>query len=295
MSLDKSKSTLKNLIAGGTAGAIEACIMYPTEYVKTQLQLDAIKRVKSGSSQAYSGIIDCAVKTVRSHGILGLYRGLSSLVVGSIPKASLRFAAFHRLSNKLKDSNGNLSSHKAMLAGLGAGAIEAIGAVTPMETIKTQLISDQNSAKPKYRGLMHGVSCMIKENGIAGIYRGVVPTTLKQSCNQAVRFSVYTRLKDLLTVDKKDITFWQSLILGSIAGFTSVYATMPFDVVKTQMQGFRYKSSLDCAKFVYGSSGISAFWKGTVPRLGRCMCSSSIIFASYEEVMKIMLKCWPEE
>ena len=31
---------LKGVIAGGITGGIEICITYPTEYVKTQLQLD---------------------------------------------------------------------------------------------------------------------------------------------------------------------------------------------------------------------------------------------------------------
>ena len=31
---------LKGIIAGGITGGIEICITYPTEYVKTQLQLD---------------------------------------------------------------------------------------------------------------------------------------------------------------------------------------------------------------------------------------------------------------
>ena len=31
---------IKGIIAGGITGGIEICITYPTEYVKTQLQLD---------------------------------------------------------------------------------------------------------------------------------------------------------------------------------------------------------------------------------------------------------------
>jgi solute carrier family 25 citrate transporter 1 len=38
----------------------------------------------------YTGPIDCAKKTVKGHGFFGLYRGLSSLLYGSIPKASVR-------------------------------------------------------------------------------------------------------------------------------------------------------------------------------------------------------------
>lgn len=74
------------IFLGGITGGIEICITYPTEYVKTQLQLDE----KSGASKQYSGIGDCVKKTVRNHGFFGLYRGLSVLLYGSIPKSAVR-------------------------------------------------------------------------------------------------------------------------------------------------------------------------------------------------------------
>lgn len=76
------------IILGGITGGIEICITYPTEYVKTQLQLDE-KTSRAGGKQ-YNGIVDCVKKTVRSHGVLGLYRGLSVLLYGSIPKSAVR-------------------------------------------------------------------------------------------------------------------------------------------------------------------------------------------------------------
>ena len=60
-------------------------ITFPTEYVKTQLQLD-----EKAAVPKYKGPINCALVTVKEHGFFGLYRGLSSLLYGSIPKASVR-------------------------------------------------------------------------------------------------------------------------------------------------------------------------------------------------------------
>lgn len=50
-----SNTFVKGIVAGGITGGIEICITYPTEYVKTQLQLDE----KAGK---YKGILDCAKK-----------------------------------------------------------------------------------------------------------------------------------------------------------------------------------------------------------------------------------------
>jgi len=79
---------------GGITGGIEICITYPTEYVKTQLQLDE----KAGTAaKQYSGIMDCVKKTVQRHGVFGLYRGLSVLLYGSIPKSAVRYKLFIKL------------------------------------------------------------------------------------------------------------------------------------------------------------------------------------------------------
>ena len=72
-------------VPGGIAGGLEIMMTFPTEYVKTQLQLD-----EKAAKPKYTGPINCVKVTVKGHGVRGLYRGLSSLLYGSIPKASVR-------------------------------------------------------------------------------------------------------------------------------------------------------------------------------------------------------------
>lgn len=43
-----------------------------------------------GGAKKYNGIADCVKKTVKSNGVFGLYRGLSVLLYGSIPKSAVR-------------------------------------------------------------------------------------------------------------------------------------------------------------------------------------------------------------
>ena len=78
------------LISGGITGGIEICITFPTEFVKTQLQLDEGSS-RRGEARQFHGVIDCVKKTVRSKGFFGLYRGLSVLLYGSIPKSAVRY------------------------------------------------------------------------------------------------------------------------------------------------------------------------------------------------------------
>ena len=84
-----SSSFLSGYFLGGITGAIEISITYPTEFVKTQLQLDESSS-KSGQVKKYAGPVDCVKKTIQARGFFGLYRGLSVLLYGSIPKSAVR-------------------------------------------------------------------------------------------------------------------------------------------------------------------------------------------------------------
>ncbi|XP_030747420.1 putative tricarboxylate transport protein, mitochondrial [Sitophilus oryzae] len=284
---------LKGIIAGGITGGIEICITFPTEYVKTQLQLD-----EKGDRKKYAGIVDCVKKTVKTHGFFGLYRGLSVLLYGSIPKSAVRFGAFETFKGLMQRPDGTLSPGGRLLCGLGAGVCEAILAVTPMETIKVKFINDQRSGSPRFRGFFHGVGVIIKEQGVGGIYKGLTATILKQGSNQAIRFFVMETLKDTYKGgDKnKQVPKYMVGIFGAVAGAASVFGNTPLDVVKTRMQGLeahKYKSTVDCMTKIWTQEGPRAFYKGTVPRLGRVCLDVAITFMIYDSFMDLFNKFWP--
>lgn len=290
---------LKGIIAGGITGGIEISITYPTEFVKTQLQLDESSS-KSGAARKYTGPIDCVKKTVHSKGFFGLYRGLSVLLYGSIPKSAVRFGAFEEFKKLLLNDKGQLTASTRLLAGLGAGISEAILAVTPMETIKVKFIHDQNSANPKYRGFFHGVREIIREQGPGGVYKGLTATIIKQGSNQAIRFFVMESLKaEYRQLSGKDhnapVPVLLTGVFGLIAGAASVFGNTPVDVVKTRMQGLeasRYKNTLDCAVQIMKHEGPRAFYKGTVPRLSRVCLDVAITFMIYDKFIEFFNIVW---
>ena len=131
-------------------------------------------------------------------------------------------------------TDGSRSSNFA--CGLFAGACESTFVVTPQETIKTKLVSDMMQEKPQYKNIFHGVKTIVGENGISGIYKGYSATLIKQSSNQGVRFVVYTDSANFLQnyISYKVLS---DLIAGGFAGFCSVMANNPVDVIKTRLQG----------------------------------------------------------
>jgi len=101
-------------------------------------------------------------ETLRTQGIRGLYAGCTALIVGNSVKAGVRFVAYDKFKQALADKDvssvsfslspppyssvidrsahriikGKVSAAQSLLAGLGAGMVEAVIAVTPSETIK---------------------------------------------------------------------------------------------------------------------------------------------------------------
>lgn len=78
-------------------------------------------------------------QTARTDGIGAIYTGCSTLIVGTAFKAGVRFLSFDAIKGLLADPEGRLSPARGILAGMVAGAVESVVALTPTERVKTAL------------------------------------------------------------------------------------------------------------------------------------------------------------
>ncbi|XP_056319195.1 tricarboxylate transport protein B, mitochondrial [Danio aesculapii] len=256
------------------------------------LQLDGIPYFRCPPPGSWIATLTGTKDLTTDHSV-----SMSPASLGIWSKLFRRFGVFEILSNQMKDESGKLDSTRGLLCGLGAGVMEAVLVVCPMETVKVKFIHDQTSANPKYRGFFHGVREIIRTQGIRGTYQGLTATVLKQGSNQAIRFFVMTSLRNWYKGDNpnKSINPVITGTFGAIAGAASVFGNTPLDVIKTRMQGLeahKYKNTMDCAMKIMRHEGPAAFYKGTVPRLGRVCLDVAIVFIIYEEVVKILNKAW---
>ena len=81
---------------------------FPTEFVKTQLQLEG-----RAANPRFHSIQSCVRWTYANYGYFGFYRGLSSLLYGSIPKAAVRFGVYEQMRSLLVDENGKLTQSRS--------------------------------------------------------------------------------------------------------------------------------------------------------------------------------------
>jgi len=215
----------------------------------------------------------------------------------SIPKTAARFGAYEFARNRVQKEGKDLTPFQRLGCGLFAGVFEAVTIVTPMETLKVKFIHDYTSPNPKYKGFVHGLTAIIKEQGLSGIYKGMWPTVFKQGTNQMIRFYVYGEVLDrFLSTDKKrgikrDPFWWESFLSGGLAGAASVFGNTPIDVVKTRMQGLsshQYKGALDCAYQIWRKEGLLAFYSGTIPRLGRVCLDVALVMTIYDRIVRFI-------
>lgn len=214
----------------------------------------------------------------------------------------MRFVSFDQYRRLLSDADGNVSGPMIVVSGFLAGATESLLAVTPFESIKTQLIDDRKRETPRMRGFLHGSGVIWREQGVRGFFKGFVPTTARQAANSGVRFSSYTSLKQAAqsyVAPGERLSAPATFAIGAMAGTVTVYATQPIDTVKTRMQAIdskgMYRNSIDCGIKIFRDEGVLKLWSGALPRLGRLMFSGGIVFTMYEETMQVFDWLDPEK
>lgn len=277
----KASATAKGL-AGAAAGVIETLCVWPLESTKTKIQLQR----KLATPAPFTGVIGCVKYTVRTTGFFSLYHGMFPVILGSVPKAGLRFGVFAKLDEVFTKADGTTTPIRTLVAGSVAGALEALLVVTPVETVKTKLIALKMKTVP-------GIAYILKTDGLQGIYKGAMATTLKQSSNQGLRFMAFAQYKTLVlqvrgTSKLNDV---EAVVGGMCAGMFSTMANNIFDVVKTRMQGLdgaKYSGFFDCVRQIARNEGVLTFWAGLTPRLARVVPGQGIIFASSERITTLL-------
>jgi solute carrier family 25 citrate transporter 1 len=156
-----------------------------------------------------------------------------------------------------------------------------------MEADYADRIDDAKGQK-RFRGGAHAFTTLFRENGLPGIYRGLLPTVLKQSATSAVRMGSYNVLreygKQYQLPDNSLVTF----ATGAIAGIITVYATQPLDTLKTRYQGVSASGGTGAIRDILYTSGVRGFWRGSTMRLGRLVLSGGIVFTVYENIISLV-------
>jgi len=213
-------------------------------------------------------------------------------------KSGIRFLSFETARSNLPLLFPSLKKSPllSVYSGLCAGIAESVLVVTPGEAVKTRIVNAAATATAQAKTAQLStpqlVSKMLRTEGIFSFWRGLAPVVCKQGTNSAVRFSTFSAFGDLLrksdTIRANASPSAVTFAAGAGSGVVTVYASMPFDNIKTrvQTQGTGGAGMIATARTMLVEEGVRVFWKATTPRLVRLTLSSSITFTVYDIVVQ---------
>eukprot|EP01029_Cantina_marsupialis_P005476 TRINITY_DN1599_c0_g1_i2.p1 TRINITY_DN1599_c0_g1~~TRINITY_DN1599_c0_g1_i2.p1 ORF type:complete len:279 (+),score=57.75 TRINITY_DN1599_c0_g1_i2:149-985(+) len=269
----------------GSAGGISAILVgQPFDYLKVRVQT---------SKKMYTGPMDALFQTVKTEGIIGLYRGMSAPLLGVAPIFGVSFWGFTAAKQFLLTVREfptcqNLSIPDVAAAG-GLSSLVTSSIITPVERIKC-LLQTQNlgNRKPIYRGAIDCGRLLTKSEGLSSLYRGFSATLLRDSLGFAAYFAGYEMAKRYLSKDKEQKPY-HIVLAGSFAGLSYAMLAMPADIIKSRMQsGISKNGFVTVATEVMGDYGLKGFYKGFAPLALRAMPAAAACFLGIEAASKFL-------
>lgn len=164
----------KNVVSGGVAGAMSLVFVYSLDYCRTRLASDA-KAGKKGGERQFNGMIDVYVKTMKSDGIVGLYRGFVVSCIGIIVYRGCYFGFYDTLKPILLGENAGI----VLSFMLGYAVTITSGLISyPIDTIRRRMMMTSGEAV-KYKGSWDCAIKIVKAEGFMSLMRGAGANILR--------------------------------------------------------------------------------------------------------------------
>eukprot|EP00667_Euglena_gracilis_P016357 EG_transcript_17106 len=156
----------------------------------------------------------------------------------------------------------------------------------PLDTIKVRIQVQTNAPHDHpFRGLSDAFARTYREEGPAGLFRGLKPALLRQSTYGSVRLALYDPLKSLLSAGSCT-SFACNVAAGMLSGAVAAGVFNPTDLVKVRMQsdpdGGRYRSLLGAFRQIVELEGVRGLYKGVFPTVQRAAIVSAAELCTYD-------------
>ncbi|KAF7320372.1 MIZ zinc finger protein [Mycena kentingensis (nom. inval.)] len=294
--LNRSSST--DFLMGGVSAAVAKTSAAPIERIKLLVQ-NQDEMIKQGRlATPYKGIGDAFARTYRDEGLVSLWRGNTANVIRYFPTQALNFAfkdyfkslfGFKKNDGYWKWFAGNIAS------GAGAGATSLLF-VYSLDYARTRLANDNKSAKTggarQFNGLVDVYRKTLATDGIAGLYRGFVPSVVGIVVYRGLYFGVYDSLKPVVLVGPLEGSFLASFALGWGVTTGAGLASYPLDTIRRRMMmtsgsGVNYKSMFDAGSQIVAKEGVKSLFKGAGANILRGVAGAGVL-SLYDKLQELM-------
>lgn len=146
--------------------------------------------------------------------------------------------------------------------------------------------------KQRYNGPIDVARHVLKaERGVIGLYKGLVPTLLREVPGNAFMFGGYEYTKQLLAggKDTSKLGTGSLLVAGGVGGAMFWATVYPTDVIKSLVQiddykNPKYSGTVDAARKILASEGVKGLYRGFGPAMARSVPANAAAFLAYEMV-----------
>ncbi|CAK9269958.1 unnamed protein product [Sphagnum jensenii] len=312
----------KDYVAGLAAGVATVVIGHPFDTVKVRLQ------VFNTQAHAYKQIsaLECTARILKAEGVKGLYKGATSAFVGVALESSVLFGAYSQAKAALQgqEEPGRKPSLYAVVPAAAFAGASVSAIVCPTELVKCRLQVQEKRSTIHVPGVHHYdgpfdcVRKIVKYEGIRGLFRGAVATTMRESIGNVFFFGTYeitrsylfscfgldaSRRSKAALGDAEPVSMQASfsdalletgigIVTGGLAGTVFWLSVLPLDVAKTRIQ-----TAIDLnvnrnpfyqIRLVYRQAGLKALYAGIGPTLARAFPANAAAIVTWELTARLL-------
>lgn len=292
-------STLGFMFCGAFSGVVARTVAAPFERLKILYQTQDLSATAASDIHAnrYSSIGQSLSRIYRNEGIMGYFRGNGANLVRAIPYQSVQFVTYDKLKIIMSGwrEDGVLTVPMRLSCGALSGCASVLASY-PFDLVRCRLSAQESTAR-HYNGIWDCLRKIYMQEGVFGIYRGIVPTMLGIAPYVALNFSSFEFLKACAVdwMDGAELNPVAKLSLSAMSGTFSQTVTYPLDVIRRrmQMEGFGGKpvenhSIAQCVRSIYVKYGWRGFYKGLHLNIAKVVPVVSIGFVTYDYTKKAL-------
>lgn len=196
-------SPLSNATAGFLAAFFSSFTLCPTELIKCQLQ--ALREVQTTGAPAGTAASSAAVRRIsafaltrqilRDHGVLGMYRGMTSTLMREMPGYFFFFGGYEATRELLR-AEGQSKEEIGLLGTMAAGSVGGLvlwTVIFPADVIKSRIQVNNLT-----QSMLEVGTEIVRKEGPLALYNGLKPTLIRTIPATAVLFVVYEYSKKFM-------------------------------------------------------------------------------------------------
>ncbi|KAL7248469.1 hypothetical protein ACSBR2_003239 [Camellia fascicularis] len=145
------------------------------------------------------------------------------------------------------------------------------------------------------------VATIAREEGLASLWKGIVPGLHRQCLFGGLRIGLYEPVKTLYVGDNfvGDVPLSKKVLAALTTGALGITIANPTDLVKVRLQAEgklppgvprRYSGALNAYSTIVRQEGVGALWTGIGPNIARNAIINAAELASYDQVKQTILK-----